>query len=73
MSRIRITTCNKCGKRFDEWDAQGGFGLYNRIGYGSEYDGCTLVLDLCCRCMDELIKSCAISPIVDDCIMEGGD
>lgn len=69
----RIITCNKCGKQLDEWDAQEAFSFYSKLGYGTKYDGCELELDLCCNCMDELIESCAVSPIVDDYIPEGGD
>jgi hypothetical protein len=72
----RVTTCNKCGKKLDMLDTQESFRFYSkgRLGYGTKYDGCELELDLCCKCMDELIDSCSISPIVDDrYFSEGGD
>ena len=70
----KITTCNKCGNRLSEWDIQEDFSIYSHLGYGTKYDGSKLELDLCCKCMDELIDSCAISPIVDDrYFSEGGD
>lgn len=70
----RITTCNKCGSRLNEWDAQESFRIYSKLGYGTKYDGCELELDLCCKCMEELIDSCTISPIVDNrYFSEGGD
>ena len=72
MSRIMI--CNKCGNQLDEWDTQEDFNIYGKLGFGTKYDGCELELDLCCKCMNELIDSCAISPIVDDrCFPEGGE
>ena len=69
----RVITCNKCGKRLDEWDIQEEFRFYGRLGYGTTYDGNSIELDLCCECMEELIDSCAISPIVENYITKGGD
>ena len=69
MSIVR--TCNKCGKKFDEWDTEEDFSLYSTLGYGTVYDGSKLELDLCCKCMEELIGSCVISPIVDIYRTEG--
>ena len=61
----RITTCNKCGNRLNEWDIQEDFKIYSKL---------ELELDLCCKCMDELIDSCTISPIADGrYYSEGGD
>ena len=58
--------CNMCGKEFDHWDLQEGFGFHSQyIGYGSKYDECSLELDLCCGCMDKIIESCEISPVTD--------
>ena len=59
----KTTVCNKCGKQFDMWDEQEGYAIYTRLGYGSKYDGDHLELDLCCKCMDELIDSCKVGPI----------
>lgn len=59
--------CNVCGKDFDEWDKQESFGLNYDIGYGSDFDGSKIRLDLCCRCFDDLMNhilpKCKISPI----------
>lgn len=55
--------CNKCGKKLNLWDIQQKFFIYTVAQYGSKYDGDEIELDLCCDCMDELIKSCKISPI----------
>ena len=69
MSKIVI--CNKCGKTCNEWDIQEDFSIHTRLGYGTQYDGCMLELDLCCQCMEKLIRDCKISPIVDEQIKEG--
>ena len=51
------------------WDTQEGFGLhYPAVGYGSEFDGKSIELDLCCDCFDKLmndyiIPRCKISPM----------
>lgn len=56
--------CNKCGTKLDSLELQQGFSMVRRIGFGSKYDGDVLSLRLCCNCMDELIDSCMVSPIV---------
>lgn len=58
-------TCNKCGKEFDLWDRQEAFHIYRDLGYGTKYDGSFLELDLCCKCMEELIESCSDNPVID--------
>lgn len=58
--------CNKCGKVFDMWDSQEDFTITRKLGYGTSHDGNNLNLRICCRCMDELIYSCVISPVVED-------
>lgn len=60
-----ITYCNRCGKEFDETDMMCDFHVRRRIGYGSVHDGELFVLDLCCDCLDNLIDSCKIKPILD--------
>lgn len=55
--------CNICGKEFDMWDTQEDYSIHKRCGYGTEYDGETLELDICCECMERLIDSCRLSPI----------
>jgi len=58
--------CNKCGKIFDDWDTQEHFHIYEEyLGYGTIYDGCKLHMNLCCGCMESLIKSCRIDPIYE--------
>lgn len=58
--------CNLCGSRFDFWDENENYSIHQRCGYGSVYDGLMLDLDICCKCMGELISGCAISPIETD-------
>ena len=58
--------CNKFGKEMDFWDRQEEFSIHTICGYGTEYDGSTLELDLCCDCMEELVNSCKISPVIDN-------
>lgn len=63
---MKIRYCNKCGKRFDCWDEQENYSIHTRAGYGSAHDGDTIELDLCCDCMDKLIDSCKISPVIEN-------
>lgn len=60
--------CNMCGKDFDMMDNQEDFGFHYHVGYGSEFDGEVINLDLCCGCFDKLMKehilpNCQISPV----------
>ncbi len=63
MSKANI--CNKCGKELDMWDKQEAFSLHQNLGYGTAYDGMRLELDLCCKCMEELIVNCTETPLID--------
>lgn len=55
--------CNMCGSRFDFWDEQENYSIHKTCGYGSSNDGNKLNLDICCKCMDKLVKMCVIDPI----------
>jgi hypothetical protein len=57
--------CNLCGKDLNLFDKQENFSIHKEIGYGSEHDGDTLDLQICCECMDEIIKKCVLSPITE--------
>ena len=57
--------CNKCGKELDEWDVQEDFSIFRHLGYGTRHDGETLLLQMCCECMDKLIDECEVSPITE--------
>ena len=57
---------HKCGKERDLWDRQEEFSIHTKCGYGTKYDGSTIELDLCCDCMEELVDSCKISPVIDN-------
>ena len=54
-----------CGKELDLWDEEQDCSIYKYCGYGSENDGDKLELDLCIGCMDKLIRTCKISPVID--------
>jgi len=56
--------CNKCGKEMDIWDRQENFSINGICGYGTKYDGSKIQLNLCCDCMEELIDTCVVSPVI---------
>lgn len=63
----KVLFCNKCGKKFDWYDAGLMFHYEDTLGYGgTDFDGHTIELDLCCDCAEELIKSCKVSPIQEE-------
>lgn len=62
--------CNKCGKEMDIWDRQENFYIRGICGYGTKYDGSEIQLNLCCDCMEELIDTCVVSPVI---IKRGSD
>lgn len=51
------TICTMCGKEFDMWDEQEGFGFNYHVGYGSKFDCSHVMVDLCCDCFDELMDT----------------
>ena len=51
------------------WDETEHFHIHKKCGYGTKFDGEKLELDLCCSCMEELIDSCTISPIIEPTII----
>ena len=65
--KICKTVCNVCEKEFDVWDAQENYGLHYFLGYGSQRDGKSIALDMCCSCFDKLLDYllplCKINPI----------
>lgn len=65
-----------CGKDFDEWDTQEGFGFHCHVGYGSGFDGSIINMDMCCDCFDRLmneyiIPNSRISPIEKEGGLDG--
>lgn len=58
--------CNKCGQKLDYLDLYENVHFHQRLGYGSAHDGDVIKLQLCLKCLDELIDSCAISPVIDN-------
>lgn len=60
-----MPVCNKCGKLFNIFDSDLDFSIiHNELGYGTKYDGEALELHLCADCMDSIIDSCEISPVI---------
>lgn len=55
--------CNICGEPLDNFDFMQRFKIHTDIGYGSKFDGETLHINICCKCMDNLIEGCKVSPI----------
>jgi len=64
------TLCNWCKKPLYRKDISGGVSLHKEMGYGSQFDGQLLDLDLCPECSDKFVKmienQCKISMLVDD-------
>ena len=56
--------CNICGASLTECELQDDLYIHTRLGYGSRHDGDRLDLRLCHACMDTLIDSCVVSPLV---------
>ena len=62
--------CTKCGKYFMVYDAQEKFTIDTGIiGFGSQYDECSIKIDLCVDCFDELMQKliprCKENPVTD--------
>lgn len=58
----KIKHCNYCGISLDEFDLRENFTIHKTVGYGSVHDGEDIDLQLCCRCFDEFVDKCKISP-----------
>lgn len=56
--------CNLCGKKMHLMDTQNDFNITKKLGYGSFYDDEKIEIHICCNCIDNLIESCKISPII---------
>lgn len=56
--------CSMCGKFLDDMDKQSGFSIDKVMGYGSEYDGEHIVIQLCCDCTDKIIAKCQETSIL---------
>lgn len=61
---MKKLVCNMCGKELDMWDEQEGFSIYRACGFGTKFDGDSIQLDLCCDCMEKLVDSCLVSPVI---------
>jgi hypothetical protein len=51
--------CNKCGKdlNYSFHECYSGSHVWIVSGYGSRHDGTDMDFDLCCDCVDELLRS----------------
>lgn len=56
--------CSKCGADIDDYD--GGIVVNQKMGYGSDFDGTFILMKLCCKCSDKLIKGCKLQVAFDD-------
>lgn len=65
--------CNICGATMSVGDLHFGYSAYEKLGYGTKYDGCTMRLRVCCNCIEEFIDKCAISPIIEGVDIEKCD
>lgn len=64
--KIETKYCNLCGRALDFWDLQADLTIHKEIlGYGTQYDGDSVHLQLCCDCFEKLIDACAIYPITE--------
>lgn len=61
---MNIRYCNICGSKMDFWDIQEDYTIHTTAGYGSKFDEEEIELHICCDCMDRLIESCSITPLV---------
>lgn len=57
-----------CGNKIREEPP--AFSTRRRIGYGSIYDSDIIELRLCATCLDELVKTCKISPLKQDTVRD---
>lgn len=67
------TFCNMCGKEFNMWDTQEGFGFHYYVGYGSKHDLQELKCDLCCNCFDKLLDEYLIPKCMHSIIVKEYD
>ncbi len=60
--------CNKCGKEIGPDESC--MSVNTTYPFGSKYDGCRFVLDLCPECLDDVTEQMSrdfkISPIVNE-------
>ncbi len=54
---MKKTKCSVCGKEFNIWDEQQEFEIDCHVGYGSEFDGDHIHIDLCCQCLDDMMNN----------------
>lgn len=57
------TVCNVCGKVLTRCEEKNHVKINQVIGYGSQFDGDRVDMDICNECFDKLIERCKIDPI----------
>lgn len=61
--RAMATVCNVCGKVLTRCEEKNHVKINQVMGYGSQFDGDRVDMDICNECFDRLIESCKIDPI----------
>lgn len=62
----KLCKCSVCGNTMDTWDMLNNIYIKRKAGYGSEFDTSYVDIKFCTTCFDNLVKSCVISPIINE-------
>lgn len=60
------TICNICGKVLTKCEEKNHVKINQVMGYGSQFDGDRVDMDICNKCFDKLIERCKIDPIQEE-------
>lgn len=58
--------CNVCGKHLEVLDRDPDYTIGIRMGYGTDHDLEYAEIHMCCECLDKLVGSCVVNPIVGE-------
>lgn len=64
MSEKKV--CNICGKELGVLDQDSDYTMCVRMGYGTNHDLEYAEIHMCCECLDHLVETCKVSPIVGE-------
>lgn len=64
MEKTKV--CNVCGKELGILDQDSDYTMCVRMGYGTSYDLEYAEIHMCCECLDHLVESCAVNPLVGE-------
>lgn len=64
--RAMATICNICGKVLTKCEEKNHVKINQVMGYGSQFDGDRVDMDICNKCFDKLIERCKIDPIQEE-------